>query len=906
MASRKSKTKKQRGRQAPRPVPAGSLVATRNSPEKELAGLKPKPASNERVEDLAVFSNVGREQLSDALKPECAAVMEALDAVVEGDFARANERLKEIPRSSPYADWRLFVRGLCGFYAKDFETAKQNWQRLDVTRRPARIANTLFSAETMESLDGFAAPLKRLVDGAKLLLHRSNALTAAKKILSVKHRDSEVLFSNSQVAMLQNFRDDFRQVDTDFVAKFSQACVYLACQQEDPSAFMLLKRSVPGPAHDPRWNLQEFLFMGEFEGVEESRQETAKAYIEKDLPGVAQFSIEQKNAIASLMFLELARMLNEDQSGMESFIFSDPPDYKAIEQLLGKAIKKYPANREAHKLLFDILNTQIESPRRIPKAQIEAAEKRLIEAKEAYVSAFPTEIEISLELVDHYFDNDEHDKADALVKQLTSQRLDAPLAKALPWKLKLLNAMHISRKKAEINLAREALAIVESLWPTWLARTWLPFLKAALELRAGNQAQFESIDKQARQEAGTGQVACDFMSFAAIQQMNVPAAVIKPYREAITRYLDSVEQMPLSDLISVAAFFWDLTRSGLEHKGFRLQAAKVGKAICLRLKKGETVPYSSEFVHASCLCAARGYWPNGNDYNQPAWAAALSKTEPKVGAAFIRWLTNLSYPGSTLTTYKPLIDAIQAAAKTEKDPFYRYLLEQTALSANEAFEEFNRGRSSSMFSRMFGFGAAAGDDDDAEDCQCEECRASRAREAERNSRAAKRSTPSGKGVPKPRQPMFDFDDDDFDDDDFEDGVDDADDETELFDHIADYDAAMTRIASLLGPEKMNSFVIQFSELASEIEDESPAEVLKKLARVFKQFGLPHAEAVRFLRAIGQNSREGGTVEFEKVLNDSIDDSSEALPAMPQQPMTAEERKAADKKRRRELEKKRRR
>ncbi|MDX1929936.1 MAG: hypothetical protein SFV81_25640 [Pirellulaceae bacterium] len=912
MASRKSKTRKQRGRQAPRPVPVSSMAATRNSPEKELAGLKPKPASNERVEDLAVFSNVGREQLSDALKPECTAVMEALDAVVDGDFARADERLKEIPRSSPYADWRLFVRGLGGFYAKDFETAKQNWQRLDVTRRPARIANTLYSAETLQTLDGFAAPPKRLVDGAKLLLHRSNALAAAKQILSVKHRDSEVLFSNSQVAMLQNFRDDFRQVDADFVAKVSQACVYLACQQEDPNAFMLLKRSVPGPAHDPRWNLQEFLFLGDFEYVEEIRQATAKAYIEKDLPGVAQFSIEQKNAIASLMFLELARRLNADQSGMQFFVFSDPPDYKAIEKLLGEAIKKYPANQEAHKLLFDILNAQIESRRRQPKAEIEAAEKRLIEAKEAYVSAFPAAIEISLELVDHYFETDEHDKADALVKQLTSQRLDAPLAKALPWKLKVLNAMHASRKKAEMSLAREALAIVESLWPTWLARTWLPFLKAALELRAGNQAQFEAIDKEARQVAGTSQVAGDFMAFAAIQQMNVPAAVIKPYRETIAKYLDSVEQMPLSDLISVAAFFWDLTRSGLEHKGFRLQAAKVGKAICLRLKKGETVPYSSEFVHASCLCAGRGYWPNGNDAKQPAWAETLSKTEPKVGAVYLRWLTNLSYSGPTLTIYKPLIDAIQAAAKTEKDPFYRYLLEQTALSANEAFEEFKRSRSSSMTSRMFGFGATAGDDE--EECQCEQCRANRAREAKRNSRAAKRSKPAG--VPKPRQPMFDFgDDDDFDNDDFEDGVDDADDETEIFDHSADYLAAMTRIASLLGPEKMSSFVVQFSQLTNDIDGASPAELLRKIAQVFKRFDLPHAEAVRFLRTIGQNTLEGGTAEFENVLNDSIDDSiddsSEALLALPQQPvpqqpMTAEERKAADKQRRRELEKKRRR
>lgn len=909
MASRKSKSKKKQGRSVPRPVPrpvpSSPLGATRNAPEKEFAGLKPKPATNERVEDFAVFSNVGREQLSDALKLECTAVMASLDSAAEGEFAQANDRLKDIPRSSPYADWRLFIRGLCGFYAKDFETAKQNWQRLDATRRPARIANTLISAELNEPLAEFAAPIKRLVEAARTLLHRSVAVAAAKQIMSVKHRDSEVHFSTSQVAMLTNFRDDFRRVDAEFVTKFSQACVYRACTQDDPSAFMLLKKSVPGPAHDPRWNLQEFLFMREFQGVEEDRQETAEAYIEKDLPGMTQFSKDQKGALASCIYLDLARMFNEDQREMPFFFFSEPPDYKTIEQLLGKAIKKYPANREAHRFLFDILDRQIETQRRVPKSQIEAAEKRLIKAKEAYVSAFPGEIEISLELVDHYFGNDEHDKAEALVKQLSSQRLDAPLAKALPWKLKLLSAMHSSRKKTELSSVRESLAIADSQWPTWFPRTWLPFLKAALELRVGNQEQFESLDKQARQNAATSSVACDFMTFAAMQQMNVPAAVIKPYRETITKYLDNVEQMPLADLISIGAFFWDLTRAGLEHKGFRLQAAKVGKAICARLKKGETVPHSSEFIQASCFCAGRGFWQNGYEFRQPAWAEGLSKTEPQVGASFIGWVNKSSYPEMSLVKFKPLIDAIQAAAKTEKDPFHRYRFEQVALSANELIEEFNRKRSAPSTVDRF-FGATREDDDDnefEEECQCAECKANRARAASRSTGAQSSSAQSsggkkrstGKDAPPQLQPMFDFGDDD-DDDDFEDESDDDESEDFAFemestDRKSALDAVMARIATLVGPEQMMPFVNTLIEVTSNSKNEQPSVQLGKIVQVFRQFGLPYEEAAKFILAIGAQFGLDEAAEFE--VSGTLPGSS---PAFPPQPRTAEERRAADMKR----------
>ncbi len=913
MASRKSKSQKNRNRPSPRPIPNASpervRAATRPSPVKELVGLKPQPASNERVEDIAVFTNVGREQLSDALKLECAAVMEALESTYAGNFALANERLQNIARSSPYADWRLFVRGLCGFYQKDFETAKQNWQRLDASRRPARIAATLISAELNEPLAGIAAPPKRLVEAARMLLHRSSAIAAAKQIMSVKRRDPEVRFSPSQVAMLTNFRDDFRRVDAEFVAKFSQACVYLASVHSSPDVFLLLKNSVPGPPHDPHWNLQEFLFTKLFEDVVEVREEAAESYIEKDLPGMTQFSKEQKDALASCILLELANEILSSAAPSETpfYFFADPPEYKAIEKLLGAAIKRYPTNREAHKLLFDILERQIGSERTLTKAQIEAAEKRLIKAKEAYVSAFPGEVDTSLELVDHYFSNDELDKANALVKQLSSQRLDAPLAKALPWKLQLLGAMYKSRKKADLNSAREALAVAESQWPTWLARTWLPFLKAALELRVGNQELFESLDKQARQDARTSQLACDFMTFAAIQQMNVPAAVIKPYRETITKHLASVEQTPLADLISIGAFFWDLSRTGLEHKAFRLQASKIGKEINSRLKKGEAVPHSAEFIDASCFCANRGYWQTNFDVRQPPWAAELSKSQPKVAAAFIGWVNKSSYSAVTLRKHRPLVDALQEAAKTEKDPFYRYRFEQVSLAARESIAESERGRSSPDTARGFMDIGGFGDDDYDEDlidenCQCADCRAERARRDAR----AERSMPKGKGPQTQPQSqidfVFDYREDEEDEEDYE-VDDDFEDNASIFDFDSppgpELQALLLKIADKVGPNRLDQFGEALGVAVGKAEYENnPSIMMGHVVKVFNQFGLSTEDAVEFLRVMARQIEEKNGGLF------GPNDASSAQPQRP--PMTAEERKAADKKRRRELEKKKRR
>lgn len=882
MASRKSKKRVNRGRQMARPVPA-QAIANPKPFVNDQAGLKPKPALDERAEDTAIFANVAREQLSDELKIECMAVIESLDAIAGGNFDQANERLKNIARSSPYADWRLFVRGLCGFYGKDFETAKQNWQRLDVSRRPARIAATLIASELKLELAGFSTPQKRLVEHAGSLLHRSSAIVAARKITSIRHRDSETRFSSSQVALLKNFRNDFQRVDTDFVAKFSQACVYLSCAQPTPDSFMLLQKSVPGPPHDPSWRLLEFLYMRQFEDTEEEREATAEAYIEIDLPSLTHYSNQQKDALASCIWLDLAREHAMCAAEIEKsfFDFDERPDYKAIEKLLNNALKRCPSNRDAHKLLLDILNRQIQS-RRSSYAEIKFAEKRQIKAEEAYVRGFPGEIEISLKLVDYYFSNDQLDKADALVKQLNNQRLDAPLAKALPWKLQLLAAMHYSRKKVRLDSARKFLATADSQWPSWLPRTWLPFLKAALELRAGNQELFESLDNQARQEAGVSQIVGDFMTFAAVQQLNVPAAVIKPFREKTTMHIDELKQLQPSDLVSIGAFFWDLARTGLQHKGFRSQASKVGKELCSRLKNGEKFPSCNAFVEVVCFCATRGFWQNNVDFGLSPWAEELTTKEPKVAAAFIGWANKSNYARYFLKMRKPLIEMLQSATKTEKDPFYRYCFEQVAVSANEIIEEEARRNSVPSFMSQFFDRADNEDDEPDENCQCAQCRAKRAQEEARNSQSFDHYKSYG----------YEDEDDDEDDED-----DDAFDEDE---NAADFDledpvinALMLRITAKLGSASMEAFVKALSLVTSEsqrLDHVNPVLTINRIVDVFNRFGLSDEEAINFIDVISRQ------VNGKK-------NSSTAQTQWP--PMTPEERKAADKKRRRELEKKKR-
>jgi hypothetical protein len=66
------------------------------------------------------------------------------------DEAAALAALGDIPRSSPFAEWKLFVRGLTAYYRHDDATMRSNWDHLAADR---------FAA-------GLAAPLRCLADSA--------------------------------------------------------------------------------------------------------------------------------------------------------------------------------------------------------------------------------------------------------------------------------------------------------------------------------------------------------------------------------------------------------------------------------------------------------------------------------------------------------------------------------------------------------------------------------------------------------------------------------------------------------------------------------------------------------------------------------------------------------------------
>jgi tetratricopeptide (TPR) repeat protein len=164
--------------------------------------------------DLAVRQGpAGRNTLPAELHAGFDAVLQAFAHSEAGRDDEARAALQTIGLASPFLEWKLLLRGLLAYYARDDARAMENWQRLDTQRVPARLAaplrfgidaafRTAQPAATQNALQAQATRLAgpsaatTLEDLRKALAHRKslgNAFRLAEQMLPALRRDRPTL-----------------------------------------------------------------------------------------------------------------------------------------------------------------------------------------------------------------------------------------------------------------------------------------------------------------------------------------------------------------------------------------------------------------------------------------------------------------------------------------------------------------------------------------------------------------------------------------------------------------------------------------------------------------------------------------------------------------------------------------
>jgi tetratricopeptide (TPR) repeat protein len=146
------------------------------------------------VADLALRKGPGGKSLLPAeLHAGFDAVTQAFAHSETGRDEEARAALQAIGLSSPFLEWKLLVRGLLAYYARDEARALENWQRLDPHRIPARLAAPLRSGIDPAFRQAQAPAMQNALTQVASRLAGSDGMVARLEALKRSLNDKESL-----------------------------------------------------------------------------------------------------------------------------------------------------------------------------------------------------------------------------------------------------------------------------------------------------------------------------------------------------------------------------------------------------------------------------------------------------------------------------------------------------------------------------------------------------------------------------------------------------------------------------------------------------------------------------------------------------------------------------------------
>ena len=619
----------------------------------------------------------------------------------------AAERLASIPRRSPYADWRLLVRGMLSWNDDKLSEAQEVWSRLDTDRRPWRIAAALVLAHREDltelklnktSVDANSDIWLSNYDETILLhakLTRQSqidrvALRAARGVMRVVSTVRDATVSPDHIRWLEDFTRNYESIEPDLVQAMHETMIARAQHGQYVDIFEDCTEKFRGPRHDRNNTLAKFNFFLD-EDFKVAKQ-YLDAYMNTDLPRNGEISTALKQAITSQLHLYLGSLMcvREQSSGLPLHFAFNPKINDYIIQQFENAIETCPFNRFAYDCLearLQVLLTEGD----FDKGTRDEVEDEISQLWERRLKHLPDDLPTRLRLVDYLLENEKSDRAQEHIGLLTGLQGSDPLAASIHWKWNLLESMRLARRKTSLTKSAVHLDEAEKLWPKWLSVAWLHYLRAAHQVRSGSSTAFEQMPEQLRCPSKVTE-AC--MQLGAAQRMSVPAAEIKMLRNKVDAFAAPGNSLAWNDLISVASFFWDLHRTNLKYTAYRMHAGKFLARLHGQFLARPSLmldDLDNPSVRAALFILAReGYF--GNTYTLAVPHCLHTRRvadHPVVAATTTLALIKLTsrFESRRFLRY---VKVLENAGQKESDPYYRhfYLSLSETLSGRAEFDDF--------------------------------------------------------------------------------------------------------------------------------------------------------------------------------------------------------------------------
>lgn len=428
--------------------------------------------------DRAVLRN--QPGLAAGLQSEVEKVHAALKAVEEGKDSQAEELVKDIARSSPLADWRLFLRGLSAFYQRDLERTQANWDRLAPNRPARRIAETLLVA------NGYKPAQKQSVDVTTSVRRFKNGVPKNSWAEDLK-RLADTWKANRWRDFLYGLRDLKQRGGPERIQllnELAERAWRRFARQGRHRELEKLASIAPAPAQDPHWNRAKALAS---EQDKDSDLDTIHDRWRKFLEDVQHDVVlkdSERPLVTALIYRHLGRVCARRMVECEHHFFGRRETVNKMT--LDRAAQNFKASVKACPTLRQTYLDWMELHERLHESD------RVADVSKRFVKACPDEWETHDWLTSYYLAEDEAHLAEPHVKELMRLRPRDERTHIQRWNHQV-SAIRIWTKQRIFAPARAAAAELEALVTNPDERLYYDLIRASVEYKAKNLTAAEEF-----------------------------------------------------------------------------------------------------------------------------------------------------------------------------------------------------------------------------------------------------------------------------------------------------------------------------------------------------------------------------------------------------------------------------
>jgi hypothetical protein len=246
-----------------------------------------------------------RERLPDDLRPGFDLILRAFALNAEGKEEEARETLQGIGLQSPFLEWKLLLRGLMAFQARDDVRACENWQRLNPDRLPFRLA-----APLRVGIDAAFAAVQAPATQHALRKASDGLLGSADLIPSLRVLQTLVAQSDRLTIAFRVVKDILpilRQRRPDLLPRLQTCLFWAVVQSRDEENLKRFVRTFAIPSFDPDADRLAALFWDE-QGDEELAYEHWHAFEQAAARQPERWSAGQGNRMRAIVLEHMAEL----------------------------------------------------------------------------------------------------------------------------------------------------------------------------------------------------------------------------------------------------------------------------------------------------------------------------------------------------------------------------------------------------------------------------------------------------------------------------------------------------------------------------------------------------------------------------------------------------------------------